>query len=293
MNHFLARLRGEPVDEEILAGKQPQRAAADGRLEGVLIRRTEKRRTDTRADARHRLIEEEVSLGHAGTERAVTLINLSGGGAMIEGAFEASLFDSVDLFLGGTHQVPCVVKWLKDGRAGLEFLPGTQVTCTAAELSRLVTDVVRRTYPDLHVDDEPELPAEAPAPLQDGSRDGQRHGLVWSATLHYDFESAVVRLRNISASGALIEREGGLPLGAKPGLQIGKSAQLDCEVVWSFGDQAGLRFSKPFDVSLLRNSTPKLAHPQPADASRVGHLLELDQLSGDELQSYLEGFLKR
>lgn len=293
MHQFRARLRGDLVEPEILVSKKPLRSAGDRRLAAAIIRRSEKRKSDGRVGTRHRLSAETVSIAGDCEGHTVTLINMSEGGAMIEGEFNAQLHEVVDLHLGDSHRLRCSVKWLKGKRAGLEFLPGTQVGCTKAELDGLVRDVVARTYPDLKIDDEITAPPNEQAYESDDARDDQRHGLIWSATLHHDFQSTTVRLRNISASGALIECERTLPIGGTPLLEVGTCAPVNCQVVWSFGNQAGLRFEESFDISVLRTSRPLLSPPAGFRTRASGKLLELDQLSGTELQNYLEGFLKR
>src|SRR4030095_8941011 len=100
--------------------------------------------------------------------------------------------------------------------------------------------------------------ADAQAPV-DEHRGERRHPLIWSGTLHYDFASSPVRLRNISERGALIESERILPVGAEPLLDLGGPGSGFGTITGTVGDQAGLRFHTPFDMTMLAKGKPQLA----------------------------------
>jgi len=110
-----------------------------------------------------------------------------------------------------------------------------------------------------------------------------------------------VRLRNISASGVLIDSQLNLSEGVELMLDLGKSGQYLTTISWSRGGQAGLVFRQPFDLSVLAAVRPDVA-PQ-----RWNRPSYLDRSSGQaspwasgwerselsDLQGDLEGFLKR
>src|SRR5690349_14375045 len=83
----------------VLPAKKPKGAKAD-MLNSVAVSREEARRGDTRGADRHRLPHEQVGVAYKGKRHDVQLINLSGGGAMVEGDFAPKLWDRVDLHLG-------------------------------------------------------------------------------------------------------------------------------------------------------------------------------------------------
>jgi len=89
-------------------------------------------------------------------------------------------------------------------------------------------------------------------------------------------------------------------VGAQPLLELSETVSVSATVQWAVGDQVGLRFNEPFDMSLLANSRP-LALPsekprsyleQAADAGEAG-LDNWSRLELAELRLELEGFLKR
>jgi diguanylate cyclase (GGDEF)-like protein len=81
-----------------------------------------------------------------------------------------------------------------------------------------------------------------------------RHGLLRKATLHWDRRAMDVRLRNISAGGALVECPRGLAPGTEILLILPGCGELGAEVRWTDSDRMGVRFSEEFDI---RQLTPK------------------------------------
>ena len=81
------------------------------------------------------------------------LINLSGGGAMIEADLKPRLWDRIDLYLGAGSPIECAVRWLRNGRIGLEFAHETQIECDEAKRDALLLEVIRRSFPDLKPSD--------------------------------------------------------------------------------------------------------------------------------------------
>src|SRR5437899_1851038 len=79
------------------------------------------------SDDRHRLVGERAQLTHDGNTHEVVLINLSGGGAMIETSIELLIWDRVHLHLGDHGDIECTVRWVRDGRIGLEFAHETRL----------------------------------------------------------------------------------------------------------------------------------------------------------------------
>jgi hypothetical protein len=295
-------LGGKAADEPLLKGKQPKGVKADT-LDSVPVVREASRTANTRDQDRHRLADDEqVRLVHRGKERTVQLVNLSGGGAMIAGKFNPKLWDRVELHLGEDGVLECAVCWIKGDRVGLEFAHETQLDCSPDERAVLLRDVIARSFPDVEFEvGVVAAPAPAEGRQADEQRGDRRHPLIWSGTLHYDFQSSAVRLRNISEKGALIECETPLPVGAEPLLDLGEAGNLFGTVTWSVGDQAGIRFHSPFDMSQLARAKPQLA---PVRWERPPYLKtdptanspwakEWGRMSLNELRDELEGFLKR
>ena len=282
----------------VVEAKTPRGAKTDT-LQSVPVSREESRRSDTRGDDRHRLSGEQVQLTHDGRTYEVELINLSGGGAMVAGTFEPMLWDRVDLHLGDDGRIECAVRWLKGGRVGLEFAHETRLECSVDEQAVLLREVIIRSFPDLEFEAR-ETAAETIEPETEHRRE-RRHPLIWSGTLHHDYQSTPVRLRNISSTGALVECAALLRAGSEPLLDLGGAGTVDTTVSWVVGDQVGLKFRQPFDMTQLARSRPDvaprswtqpdhLASARPADSPWAE---EWGRMSLGELRDELEGFIKR
>ena len=268
--------------QPLLPAKKPKGVRAD-ELHSIPVEREEKRSANTRNQDRHRLVDEQVRLSHDGKPYDVQLVNLSGGGAMVSGAFEPLLWDKVELNLGSNGTIECAVLWIRDGRIGLEFAHETHLDCSADEQAELLREVVLRSFPDVAF----EQREQAPEPEE--HRRARRHPLIWSGVLHHDYQTDRVRVRNISATGAMIESRIPVRVGAEPVLELSDEASISAKVEWAIGDQVGLRFDKPFDLGLLASSHPQLAQDLAGAASGAGW----DHATLSELHEELQGFLKR
>jgi hypothetical protein len=288
---------GEPAQDRLLREKQPRGAKSDD-LHSVTVPREEARRGNSRSVDRHRLTEEDVSLTHKGASHGAQLVNLSGGGAMVETDLDVKLWDRVDLCLGDHGTIECAVRWIRDGRIGLEFAHETRLDCSADQQATLLREAISRSFPDIQHFDGPE--PDAPAPSADELRRASRHPLIWSGLLHHDYQSTAVRVRNISATGAMIETSSPVRVGAEPLLELGDAISLSATVEWAVGDQVGVRFHTMFDMSQLGRARPEVT---PTHWVRPAYLdkIEADsawdprwqRLSVSELKHELEGFLKR
>jgi hypothetical protein len=283
-------------DESILRPKKRKGASAES-LDS-LIEREEARTNHSRSEDRHRLLDETVSIKRGNQVNEVQLINVSGGGAMIGGDIELMLWDKLELKLGENGTVECVVRWLRNGRYGLEFAHETRIDCGADEQAMVLREVIRRSFPDLEF--EAELEPEAELSGEDG-RVERRHPLVWSGLLHHDYQSTPIRIRNISATGAMIECSEVLTVGSEPLLELGPELSISAKVAWVLGDGAGLRFDRPFDLRDLARARPQVtpAHWNPPsylegepdkDSPWAEHWR---RMSVGELRQELEGFMKR
>lgn len=290
---------GVSNEPSLIRAKAPKGAKADD-LHSIAVARAETRRANTRDEDRHRLADEAALVVHDGSAYPVELVNLSRGGAMVAVGIPARLWDRVELRLGTDGVIECAVCWIKGDRIGLEFARETRLDCSVDEQAAILREVVARSFPDVEfeagepVDDAP----QADAPDQ---RAGKRHPLIWSGVVHHDFASHPVRLRNISASGAMIECLAPLHAGAEPLLDLGGDVQIAATISWVAGDTAGLRFAQPFELTRLAQSRPEVAskqwqrpaYLQPTPASEQPAGTDWDNMSMGELRQYLEGFWKR
>jgi hypothetical protein len=309
MNNIRQQIFGgeRPERRSLLGTKRKKGADADSGLASVSIPRAEARLSDSREGDRHRLMDEKVTVKNGRKSAKVELVNLSGGGAMIAGELGVKIGDKVDLQLGDGATLECAVRWIKQGRVGLEFAHETRIDCAPRERARLLQDVIARSFPEAEVEIATPEALDRPEPLAAEPTDGEgrgefRHPLIWSGQIHYDFDSTPVRLRNISKNGALIECPVPLPIGAEPLLDLGDAGSIFSRVSWTCGDQVGLAFQTEFDLTELAKSRPDLA---PVKWDAPSYLREdskaegtpwddpWDRLSVRQLSAELEGYLKR
>ncbi|MFC7537814.1 PilZ domain-containing protein [Sphingomonas sp. GCM10030256] len=310
MNKFRSRLMsGAPLRDPLLRQKEVREPGeTSDSLDRVVIPREEVRRVDHRDDDRHRLSSEMATACWNGEWHEVALVNLSGGGAMISASFRPQLWDLVELQLGDCGVLEAAVRWLRDDRIGLEFAHETRIDVDPAVRDELLRGVLARSFPDVAItlgEREPPLPKasefESVQPVDEDSRRATlRHPMIWTGHVHYNHDSHPVRLRNISASGAMIEGAGSLPVEAELLLDLGEAGTPFAIVHWSHGDQAGLRFKDGFDVSALVRTRPQVAsalwaQPEYRQESAVGSPWadEWGRLSLSDLKAELEGYLKR
>jgi hypothetical protein len=298
MNIRAKIFRGVP-DEPLLKAKRPKGAKA-GTLHSVKVARELQRATNSRGEDRHRLTGERARVTHDGRDLEVELINLSGGGAMVSGAFEPMIWDRVDLHLGNHGTIECAVRWIREDRIGLEFAHETRLDWPSDEVAIVLRHVIERTFPHIAFPERAEQSAPAAsAPTVETTgehRAAPRHPLIWNGTLHHDFQSSPVRVRNISSTGAMIETTATVRVGTQPLLEFTEAASVSATVEWAVGDQVGLRFHSPFDMNMLVESRPTVAtgnwqppaylDPDAVQDDRWGRLNLL------QLREELEGFLK-
>ena len=253
---------------------------------------------DHRDEVRHRLARETATIAYNGVTLEVDLVNLSGGGAMIEAAINPKLWDRVDLYLGEGSPIECAVRWLRGGRIGLEFAHETQIDCAAEERDALLLEVIRRSFPDLPT--AASEPINKPDSAGGARRSSSRHPLIWNGKIDWQHQLRTVRLRNISTSGVLIDAPVDFPAGTELMLDLGKSGQYPATVGWSRGGQAGLVFDAPFTLSALAAARPDVAPPRwqrPAYLDRCADQPSpwesgWDRSALTDLRDDLEGFLK-
>jgi hypothetical protein len=280
--------------------KKPKGAKADA-LRSIPVSRQESRRGDTRVGDRYRLIGECVRVTHEGSTYDGRLINVCASGAMISAEFEPLPWDRAKLHLDAERPIASRVLWIRDGQIGLEFDQRIALDCSDSKQATLLRQVITRHFPDAQFEAPVEAEEQRPDCSLEDQRLARRTPLLRLGTLHYDYESTPARLRNISTAGATIETSTALVPGAEPLLDLGEAGSIFATVVWTSGDQAGLRFNQPFDLSQL----PK-ARSQGAPASweppaylrtnaqgESGKDEQWKQIPLNELNKDLDGFLKR
>ncbi|MDB5693539.1 MAG: PilZ protein [Alphaproteobacteria bacterium] len=208
-----------------------------GGLTKIAVKRQEARVTNQRLEDRHRDIVEETTIVFRRKKQQARVVNVSSRGAMVEAEIEPRIGESLDIFFSGENRTRCAVRWVRDGRIGLEFVNETIFWESAP------------SGPVFHYESagqEQGAPQEA-EPVQREPR--QR--LLRSGTLYWSGVSVPVRLRNISSGGARVEGGRDLCQGAEVELDLGEAGFHVAEVRWSSDGQIGLRFASDFDLDTL------------------------------------------
>jgi hypothetical protein len=303
-NSFRASvLRGEKVPLVVI-DKAPRRGRSKDTIDAELVARSEPRRANHRGKDRHRLISERATAFHRGKRHKVELVNLSAGGAMIRGAFKPRLWDMLELELADGPRFEGAVRWIKDDQVGIEFAHETLIDCDPKKRAEVLLEVIQRSFPDQKVSLEHEHEGEiVEQPEEDlGNRGEKRHPLIWKGEIHYAFDSNPVRLRNVSAGGALLDVMTFYPVGAEIMLDLGGAGQFEAVVTWGHEDQVGVKFKQPFAIECLANARPEVT-PQSwnvpdfldraADEDDTPWSSNWSRSSIAEFREDLEGFLKR
>lgn len=240
-------LSGDTRGASPVARKAKAGGEAAGGLTRIAIKRQEARVTNHRTEDRHRGIVERSTIVFRRRRIEVGVINVSSRGAMIVTEVEPRIGEKIDILFSADNRTRCIVRWVREGRIGLEF-----------ENETIFWDGATAAGPVFQYEKsgEPEAPAEAPRPVVERE---ERQKLLRAGTLYWSGISIPVRLRNISSSGAKIESERELVPGAEVELDLGEAGFQVAEVRWSKDGQIGLRFAEEFNFNAL---TPaKAAEP--------------------------------
>ena len=260
------RIFGPGADDPLLSSKK-SRGALQDTLDGVLVRRSECRRTNARTSDRHRLSSEQAILRYDGQANVIELVNLSAGGAMIRGNLELQLWNQVVLVLGDGGEMDCAVRWIKDDSIGLEFAHETRIDCDKEARDEILRAVIRKSfphvaeieleYPKRRTDDDPTCESASAQ-----RRQSDRHPLIWNGTVYYDgnvdYQAEPVRLRNISITGALVQSLNPLAEGGLVDLDLRTAGRHAATVKWTRGNQSGLEFYELFDIHSLSDACPEI-----------------------------------
>jgi hypothetical protein len=240
MNEWRSMVVAEGQRAPLLAARAPKRRPKgdEPSLAGFAIPRQETRSCNQRREDRHLHLVESAELRFRGRKHEVSVVNVSRHGAMIEAAIEPRIGERMQISFAGCNRTDCCVRWVRKGRIGLEFFRETEILASAAVKEKIVSG--RRAG-------ETEPP---PAPDEHSDR-APRQSLLWKAVLHWDHGTFGVRIRNISAEGAMLEGREELPCGTGVVVDLGTGGTASGLVRWSRGGQLGVRFDSRFDMRRL------------------------------------------
>jgi hypothetical protein len=228
-----------------VAPKKAKPAATLGGLTAIAVKRQETRITNQRCEDRLRDIVEETVMVFRRKKVPVRVVNVSSRGAMVQSDVEARIGEKIDLLFTEKNKTKCVVRWMREGRIGVEFLNET-----------IFWDSAQTTGPVFRYEGD-----EKSGPRAVTDREA-RQTLLRSGTLYWSGISIPVRLRNISAGGAQLEAPREFKPGVEVELDLGEAGFQYAEVRWAKDGQIGLRFAAEFDLDSLAPASPA----QQADA---------------------------
>jgi PilZ domain-containing protein len=236
-----------PVSPVARKARTKSEPAGLGGLTRIAIKREEARVTNQRSEDRHRGFVERSTIIFRRRRHEVDVVNVSSRGAMIVADIEPRIGEQLDIQFIEANRTRCVVRWLREGRIGLEFVNET-----------IFWDSGRRG-PVFHYNgdgEEADAPADRPVDRE------PRHSLLRAGSLYWNGISIPVRLRNISGGGARVESRRELCAGAQVELDLGDAGFAIAEVRWSKDGQVGLRFAETFDLDSLTPSHAAESSPE-------------------------------
>lgn len=224
-----------------VAAKKPA-AALGASLANIPVKRTESRTTNQREGDRLPGVIAETTLTIRRRKQPARVINISSDGAMLEVDADVHIGDKVAIELGDGSDGPCIVRWLRDGRIGLEF-DGYSLELGYSQDGQFA---FRRN-------------SAKPRKITERAK---RESLVWRATLHAGPDSIPVRMINVSATGAQLEGTVDLAPDMPVLLDFASVGMMPSTVRWCEKGRVGLSFDRHFDVSLLAICTAADAKEQ-------------------------------
>lgn len=90
-------------------------------LSGEMVSRTQKRIVDQRSEPRYEGLVDCATLFFRGTAHLVKVVNISTRGSMVESDIEPRLGESVIIRFEGCSPIYAFVRWVREGRLGLNF----------------------------------------------------------------------------------------------------------------------------------------------------------------------------
>lgn len=250
--HQMRAALSESGPGDLLAKRARKAKSADGGAEpslaGLAIPRTEARTGNQRREDRHLNLAERAEIRFRGRHHDVSVANVSRHGAMIVSDIDPRIGERLQIRFDDCNRTECAVRWLRGGRIGLEFARETEIIGPAAVRELIVSG---RREGEREAVSENGIPDRPP-----------RHSLLWKAVLHWDHGTFPVRIRNISAEGAMLEGTSALDPGTGIVLDLGEAGAASGTVRWSRGGQIGLLFEQSFDLHrLVRREAPHEAAP--------------------------------
>lgn len=243
-DHTLVQQRADII----LARKSAPRGVGSKRRRGlldVIVPRYEPRQNHERGEDRRVLAGAKAWVAHNGAGFTAPIANLSSNGMMIACERIIPIGSEVAAEIDGCAAIPMVVRWVRGGRIGLEFVAETSIVAQAG-VQQYIIDTIR---------------AEAAATRYGGKATagpekrgaGLRHALMWLCEIETGVGVGIGRLRNVSRNGALISFDEDIAFvpGETVTLVMGEASRFEAQVRWAADSLAGVRFADHFPVEML------------------------------------------
>lgn len=248
MNFWRKEMTADAADYRADVIIQKKRRKQDPQAKGlaaVAIARRGPRSVHQRNEDRHVLEGTTAKAQIDGEEHSVKLLNLSSNGVMIGFEGTVAIGQEVRLAIADCAPISTAVRWVRRDRIGLEFLAET-VLIAEAGLQDFILKTIAQENSASGASSNVSLGAEKRGV-------SKRHQLVWVAKLQWGKREATVRLRNISASGAMIALSDGMgpDEGSSVSLFLETAGKVRAKVRWAIDRQYGLEFLDGFDISQL------------------------------------------
>jgi hypothetical protein len=126
MNEFRSAVQKGEVAQIMspIAQDKCRRAKLESSLAGILIPRVERRTTNQRREDRYRGIVERATVVFRRKKVLVKVVNVSESGLMIEASVEPRIGERLAVEFEGFEPLQGVVRWVRDGRLGLDVGDG-------------------------------------------------------------------------------------------------------------------------------------------------------------------------
>lgn len=232
-------LLSAPREPSLLLARREKKLASSsgGGLASLSIRREELRKTDQRREGRYADVLEEGVITFRRKKHKASVMNVSRNGAMITCAITPRIGEQVQIAFDECEGLHASVRWIRQGRIGLEFARETIIFARAPR-PRAVSG--RRAG-------EQRTPPPVAASAKKAER-APRQCLMWQATLYSDNATVPAWVRNISADGAMISGPTDLAKGTEVVLVISAVGTIFASVRWCRSGHIGLKFDQKLDV---------------------------------------------
>ena len=240
---------GDPSGSSKLMPRKRTKASGDcggeASLMGISVARTQSRSFNQRKEDRQRDLIDAAAILFRKRRHDVGVVNVSAGGTMIEAELDTpEIGEPIDVILGGCDRIRGAIRWIKGNRIGVEFLEETTILASLK--------VQRQIHAPA-----PGMPAATSQRSQEKLLHARstRHGVTITGTLYWSYEAFSVRLRNISAKGAMVEGCN-LEPESRVRLNLEAAGTLQGEVRWCRNGLVGIRFDERFDLTRLAAKKP-------------------------------------